>query len=187
MAVYPAYPKDLDRFIFADSPPATRRDGSPIQIGDRFKSIRDDYFWDGSRWLNTTICTASIPQFQANTIGNTTIFTGEILPNVPIWVEDCTVTVTSPNFASAGNTSILMKIGLPRPQELIIAATLLIERNLVTQPLIAGDNIFPVNTFRAIDAAGRRKLQIEFIPAGGTFNTVMGYFFLILNYRRVYV
>lgn len=170
-----------------ETPPATRRDGSPIQIGDRFKAIRDDYFWDGARWLSNVLSSASIPQFQGSTTGHTFILNGDILPNNPLWIENCQLTVTAPDFGSAGNTQILMKIGLCRPQQLITPANSLFEKDLMVEPAIEGVNTYPINAFRGQSAFGERKLQIEFIPLGGTFGTAIGYFFLLLNYRRVYV
>jgi hypothetical protein len=42
----------FDSFLFGSTPPATRRDGSPLQIGDLLlKPNGLDYFWSGVEWL----------------------------------------------------------------------------------------------------------------------------------------
>jgi hypothetical protein len=46
----------FDSFLFAETPPTTRRDGSPLQIGDRlFKPSGFNFVWSGSEWLTETV------------------------------------------------------------------------------------------------------------------------------------
>lgn len=96
MPVYPAYPKDLDRFIFADSPPATRRDGSPIQIGDLVISSKGSFFYDGLQWLGEPLTITSARGATSTSTGVLALTTSPVLPSQPFFLASGEISISSP-------------------------------------------------------------------------------------------
>lgn len=57
--------------FFQSSPPVTRRDGSPLQIGDRWINGGVSGFWNGTFWLSTEV--THLSSFSVATVSASTV------------------------------------------------------------------------------------------------------------------
>lgn len=113
-------------------PPATRRDGSLIQIGDRFLEAADDYFWNGVLWLGklqtwdlSTFVSTTTPLYWRQALGlgsnifvrgcKSSLWTNVAHSNINYWNINILVDYTKSSASSGTELAgeIANTLGLP--------------------------------------------------------------------------